>query len=232
MIFVDESTYKKEIGIYKITNLVNGMVYIGQTGQNFQRRYWLHQWKLRDGTHDNKYLQRAWNKYGEEGFEFSVVEITTKDKLNDKEIYWIDYFRNGVGCYSIQDGGKEKCLVKYVSAASRKLVGEKNREHMLGRKATDKTKKKMSETRTGLYVPRKNNSLTLEQVFKIKTMLVDGFTPKEIMNELGIEYKPINGLISRNHYAYVKVDGWDDFLRNRPKGKGKPSVGRKSKPSK
>ena len=47
MIFVEESKFKKEIGIYKIVNLANGKVYIGQTGQNFQRRYWHHQWKLR-----------------------------------------------------------------------------------------------------------------------------------------------------------------------------------------
>lgn len=51
MIFIDESKFKKEIGIYKIVNLVNGKVYIGQTGQNFQRRYWHHQWKLKNNSH-------------------------------------------------------------------------------------------------------------------------------------------------------------------------------------
>ena len=47
MEFINEQTMKNEIGIYKISNLVSGRVYVGQTKERFQRRYWLHQWGLR-----------------------------------------------------------------------------------------------------------------------------------------------------------------------------------------
>lgn len=228
MIFVEEQKYKNEIGIYQIKNKSNNKVYIGQTIQSFQRRYWLHQWKLRNNVHDNKYLQNAWNKYGEDNFEFSVVEITDKNNIDEREKYWIKYYKDRKICYSIQSGGQEKRLVEYVSEEGRKTAGEKNRQHLLGSHASEKTKKKMSESRKGKYVPQKTNVINPEIARKIKEMLIAGIPPKRIMEELNIPYRPINGIISMNTWSHVKVDGWDEFQEKRPKGKGKPSVGIKS----
>lgn len=233
MIFVNEEEYKNNIGIYQIKNLINNKVYIGQTKQSFQRRYWLHKWKLENGSHDNKYLQNAWNKYGKENFEFSIIEITTEDLLNEKEKFWITLFKEKNQCYCIQDGGQEKQLNKYITPEQRKIVGEKNRQHLLGSHASEETKRKMSESRKGKIIIKKTNKIAPEQAKEIKQMLIDGFTPKEIMNKLNVEYKSINGIISRNNWANVEVKGWDDFQKNRPRGKGKSSVKRKSsKPSK
>ena len=58
-------------GIYKITNNVNGKFYIGSS-QNISRRWYDHKRELRIQKHHNKYLQRAWNKYGEENFSFEI----------------------------------------------------------------------------------------------------------------------------------------------------------------
>ena len=46
MKFINEQAMKNEIGIYKISNIVSGRVYVGQTKERFQRRYWLHQWEM------------------------------------------------------------------------------------------------------------------------------------------------------------------------------------------
>lgn len=233
MVFVEEQKYAKEIGIYQIKNLLNNKVYIGQTGQNFQKRFWHHQWKLRKNSHDNKYLQAAWNKYGEENFEFSVVEIVPQKELNNREVYWISFYREKGLCYSIQDGGQDISeLHKNITPEQRKAVGEKNREHLLGSHATEETKKKMSETRKGKFVKKKTQVLNPELAKQVKEMLVNGSTPKEIMIKLDVSYKPINGIISRNTWAHVIVDGWDEFQANRPRGKGNASVGRKNKPVK
>lgn len=229
MEFLEEQKYKNDIGIYKIINLINGKVYIGQTKEKFQRRFWLHRWKLRNNSHDNTHLQRAWNKYGENNFVFEVIEVLTEEDIDEREKFWIQYYRNKTGCYSIQDGGQPVNLNKYVSEESRKKTGEKNRQRMLGSKLSEETKKKMSETRKNKFIKTKTQKITPEQAKKIKEMLIEGFTPKEIMNELGVEYKPINGIISANTWRCVYVEGWDEFQQNRPKGKGKPSVGRKSK---
>lgn len=54
-----------ESGVYKISNKINGKVYIGSSC-NLKRRKYSHFSKLRKGLHNNRYLQNSWNKYGEE----------------------------------------------------------------------------------------------------------------------------------------------------------------------
>lgn len=60
-------------GIYQITNQVNGKRYIG-SAVNLKRRWQEHLKTLRRGEHENEHLQHAYDKYGEESFEFSVLE--------------------------------------------------------------------------------------------------------------------------------------------------------------
>lgn len=215
MEFVEEQKYKKDIGIYKIVNLINGHVYVGQTKEKFQRRYWLHRWKLRNGTHDNLYLQRAWNKYGEDNFSFIVIEVLPIDKIDEREKYWIAYYRKNGGCYSIQDGGQLENFNQYISPEKRKAVGEKNRQRMLGSKLSEETKKKMSESRKGKHPIRYNDVLTVEQARTIKEMLVNGFTSGEIVKITGLPYRGINSIISNNNYSAIKVAGWDEYYANR-----------------
>lgn len=61
-------------GIYCIKNKVNDKYYIGSTSTSFKQRWSTHKNKLNQNTHANEYLQRSWNKYGVDNFEFSIVE--------------------------------------------------------------------------------------------------------------------------------------------------------------
>lgn len=83
------------VGIYKITNIKNNKVYIGQS-TNIKQRWALHKSELRHKYHENIYLQNAWNKYGEDNFDFSIVEECDNDKdiLDDRETFWINYYRS------------------------------------------------------------------------------------------------------------------------------------------
>lgn len=76
------------IGIYKITNKVNGKIYVGQS-VNIKQRWAEHKANLRNNKHENLYLQNAWNKYGEENFSFEIIEKCNQDELDDKETFWI-----------------------------------------------------------------------------------------------------------------------------------------------
>lgn len=77
------------MGVYRILNIVDGKIYVGSS-VDIQRRIKSHTHELRKGTHNNKYLQRAWNKYGENSFEFSVIEeVSDKSILRDREQYYI-----------------------------------------------------------------------------------------------------------------------------------------------
>lgn len=91
-------------GIYYIKNKINGKYYIGQSKDIYSR--WIHhKTDLRNGMHHNNHLQSAWNKYGEDNFEFSIIEECDKHDLNVREQYWIltyDSFENG---YNLDYGG-------------------------------------------------------------------------------------------------------------------------------
>jgi group I intron endonuclease len=66
--------------IYNIVNRLNGKFYIGST-ENLRRRISRHLLLLRKGTHHSRYLQNAWNKYGEDNFEFIPVLIVSSSQV-------------------------------------------------------------------------------------------------------------------------------------------------------
>jgi group I intron endonuclease len=88
-------------GIYKIINVVNNKFYVG-SAVDLKRRKTRHFSELRTGKHNNRHLQAAWVKYGEQAFIFVVVEELALDAdLLAAENCWL---REHVGqdyCYNI-----------------------------------------------------------------------------------------------------------------------------------
>lgn len=76
-------------GIYQIENKINSKVYIGSSN-NIKRRWQKHKALLRHNKHPNSHLQAAWNKYGEDNFIFSIIELCNIDSLLDREQYFIN----------------------------------------------------------------------------------------------------------------------------------------------
>lgn len=75
-------------GIYQLKNIANGKLYVGQT-KNFSNRKKSHLKSLKNGTHYNRYLQRSYNKYGQDFFVFEIIERCEVELLNERERYWI-----------------------------------------------------------------------------------------------------------------------------------------------
>lgn len=71
-------------GVYEIRCRTNGRVYVGSS-VDVESRWRNHRCKLRAGSHGNVHLQRAWDKYGEEDFEFEVAEECGEGVHYDKE---------------------------------------------------------------------------------------------------------------------------------------------------
>ena len=101
-----------KIDVYKITNVVTGRVYVGSTTDSFRHRWYAHRYELNRNTHGNAYLQNSWNKYGEEAFEFTVLEeLCDVGMIYEREQYWIDHYRESEGgCYNIRDVDMCTCV--------------------------------------------------------------------------------------------------------------------------
>jgi group I intron endonuclease len=76
-------------GIYKITNIWTNDIYVG-SAVNFKKRWSWHLKDLRGDRHRNSYLQNSWNKYGNDYFKFEIIECCEKEKLIEREQFWID----------------------------------------------------------------------------------------------------------------------------------------------
>ena len=82
-------TTKNQSGIYTITNLETGVMYIGRTAETFAKRWGIHRCTLKAKRHNNSHLQNAWTKYGGDAFEFKVLEVIPQGDISDKE--FVDY---------------------------------------------------------------------------------------------------------------------------------------------
>ena len=88
------------IGIYKVTNNINGKVYIGQSDQ-IEMRWKRHRYRSLNNNGDdyNCIFYKAIRKYGLENFTFEVIEECNKEELNEKEKYWIKQYNSFLGLY-------------------------------------------------------------------------------------------------------------------------------------
>ena len=100
---------QKTYTVYKITNIINGKCYVGQTNVTLNRRFGQHKCKARNGYEKEHPIHKAINEYGENNFVAEVLEneISEAD-IDEREKYWIEeensMYPNG---YNVQSGGKE-----------------------------------------------------------------------------------------------------------------------------
>jgi group I intron endonuclease len=166
-------------GIYQIKNLVNGKVYIGSS-VNIKARWNTHKSSLRKNLHHSPALQRAWNKYGPDAFEFSILEIVEdQSKIFERETHYVAKFNSANGRdgyntlvvggsaagYRHSDEAREK-----MSQAQKSIPYEKRLEYCVsfkGKKHTEETKLKMS-LNSKRVSPTEEQRLAISKVHKGK----------------------------------------------------------------
>ena len=120
--------------IYKITNLVNQKIYIGQTN-NPKRRWAEHKCIARHNFKYKSALYNAMRFYGIKNFQFQIVEECEDEIMPSREAYYIQQWNticpNG---YNLTPGGE-------------KVFGQYN--PFFGKHHSDETKKKISEKNKG-----------------------------------------------------------------------------------
>jgi len=99
----------KTCGVYRIRNKVNDKVIIGSSVR-IERRWWEYTSGLNKGNYENDHLQKSWNKYGKDSFEFTIIEECPEDKLIEREDYWIAFYdsMNGDKGYNLQGADRQK----------------------------------------------------------------------------------------------------------------------------
>ncbi len=76
---------KFDMGVFQIRNTANDKIFV-DSGTNMNAKWNRNRLQLNFGNHPNKELQKDWNTFGEESFEFEIVS-----ELEHKENENIDY---------------------------------------------------------------------------------------------------------------------------------------------
>ena len=126
-------------GVYAIRHIVSGKSYVGSSSK-IENRWVRHRSALKHNRHHSEKLQRAWNKYGADAFEFEVLQTCALSALRSVEQEWLDRLeahRQGYNCTAKSLEHSEEVRARL--AASHR-----------GKTASPETRAKMSKAHKGL----------------------------------------------------------------------------------
>ena len=164
--------------IYKITNLLNNKIYVGQTKRTLEERMSEHCRK------DKLPVDYAIKKYGIENFSVEILDTAeTEQELDQKEMKWVAFYNcvtpNG---YNLTKGSRKTIGYKHTKEAKEKMKKARSTAYLgsgnpfYGKHHSEEQKKKWGEIRKGL------NHLTEEQ---IKNLRKSHFTKAVLCVETG-----------------------------------------------
>ena len=144
-------------GIYQIRNTVNGKLYVG-SAVSIGLRWRQHRCEAAKGRH-NRIFQNAWGKYGEDAFEFSVLEfVDDKSRLIEREQHYIDALLPAYNValvagsnLGIRWNKEVRAKMSVASKAVWEREGHREKQSLLhvGYSPSDEHRRKISEANTG-----------------------------------------------------------------------------------
>ena len=142
--------------IYKITNLINNKIYVGQriTNNNILEDNYFGSGKL---------IKRAIEKYGLENFSKEILEVCIRESINEREIFWINENRSmdpSIG-YNIAKGGNGGDLL--TNNPDRENILKRMSEAMKNRVFSEEHRRKLSEGKLGEKNPIYGKKMTDEE---------------------------------------------------------------------
>lgn len=158
-------------GIYQI--IVNHNIYIGSS-KNIERRYWEHLWKLKYKEHPNIHLQNLYEKYGEDKFELSILEICNVSDLIEKEQKWIDLLKPNINKAPVAGSTLGlKLTIEQCKNRSKNNIGRKHSiesikkrtDKIRGRKYTEQHRINISKSKLG---KKQNSDAVKKRIEKCK----------------------------------------------------------------
>lgn len=169
-----------QIGIYYIKCLSNNKMYIGSSIDIKARLTW-HISHLKNNTHYNKDMQNDYNNCGVESFVFDVLELTSENELNEKEMYYINL-------YNVVQNGYNK--IKSIGGRYKKT--EKHKKNLSNkRNFTDEHKRNLSKA-------YKRNVIKDKNFYKCNTKKVQCI-------ETGVIYNSITEASINTNKSYYSI---------------------------
>lgn len=147
-------------GIYQIINSKNNKSYVGSSKSIYNRIYH-HKIALQHNKHGNTHLQRSWNKYGEENFNYKVLELIenpTKERLEEREDYWINFYESDK-----DEKGYNKQKARQGSFSEKWHLKEKERQQL------KQSKKDYNYYNSKTYfkdIPQEDKDLIIQNILK------------------------------------------------------------------
>lgn len=128
-------------GIYKITNTINGKMYIGQS-VNIEKRYSGHKHAAKYNKENNKFYNSI-NKHGIEFFTLEIIKICKEEDLNYWESFWIEVYDSIKNGLNSSTGGIKPIYSK--ETCEKLSNSKKGNQNFKGKHHSEETKKKMSK---------------------------------------------------------------------------------------
>lgn len=188
--------------VYKITNLINDKVYIGQTIRPLEERWTQH---ISDRNKFDYPLYRAINKYGKKAFKVETIKtvdsIEMLNKAESEEISKHNSLNRGFGYNILHGGGNYKLPQAVKDKISKSMLGKKFKSHM--------TKEKRSEIARANAICRNNRTITVKD--KNDNLLYEGAVLSDCAKQLNIPvsslYKWIMGMRkSKKYQVFMKEE--------------------------
>lgn len=119
-------------GVYIIANLENGNVYIGSSARCLRERLNRHRNELKAGKHHSRYLQAAWNKYGDDAFMFQPLEETAPEDAVRREQSYMDAW---APAYNIHPNARSALGVRHSDETKAKAKAIRSRPDVKARQS-------------------------------------------------------------------------------------------------
>lgn len=211
-------------GIYLITNLENGKIYIGRS-KNISSRLKQHKRDLIGNRHSNPYLQTSWNKYGEENFIFEPLEFLPINYTYSREIYWIKAYNSldRLSGYNVEEPDieiekfrdKSKANLKNKPPVSTETKARIS-QTLMGHEVKPEWKDKMSKTwfKKGKKFSKEFITKMVEgqsKIYQFKSPTDEVITIKNLSqfcrdNQLCVT--SMRKIYAGNYYSYTHYKGW------------------------
>lgn len=166
---------------------MNGKVYIG-SAVDLKNRWNKHRYTLDNNIHRNRHLQNAWDKYGEEYFEFVVIEYCEIEVLIEREQFYLDLMKPD---YNIRLIADSNLGIKLSEETINKL---KARTH------SQEARNKISLARKGCIANNRNKIFSDEDIKFIRAS-------KDTLRKLATEYNSNEKTIAniKKHKIYKEM---------------------------